>query len=304
MQGQSRYTYRYNEFQQAREPIPLSRAGVVGTDSHLVNIANGQCGDVKVSCWPTREGVEGGRSWGKLDATTSIGIVPFRARAGTTSSTVKVGNFELELFFCEPDQQGLGPTSFPDCHQEQCCGHAAIALVDLPAPTYVAGRAPSVGSNDTITDKPWEFRSEGIESCDGSYRAAKWKWDANGNEPVVSHGGVALQHKERPFVVACRVRGKAFVEVLHQRVPIRIRYQFSNEETPPKWWTMIPQQSNRDLSESMAQLDTMMQSLNTKPHAKFSPPTIPGATVSQGHSFGHAMISGSAPVIMGDVHFG
>lgn len=303
MRGQSRYTNRYSEFQRARDPIPLNQAGVLEIDSYLVNIANGQCGDVKVSCWPTREGVEGGRAWGKLNA-TSIAIVPFRARAGTTSSTVKVGAFELELFFCEPDWQGLGPAVFPDCYQQKNCVHSAIDLVESPAPVCVTGRTTSTGSEDTTIEKPWELRSEAIESCDGKSRAAKWKWVANGHEPVVSYGGVALQHMEEPFVVACRVRGKAFVELFHQSVPIRIRYQFSNEERPPKWWTMIPQQSSEDLSQDVAQLEAVMQNLNTISHEYHSHSlrAFRGTGRSQGHNFGPAMIGGSASVVMGDLH--
>lgn len=305
MRGRSRYAYRYDEFEQNQVPISVSQPEFLAADSHFLNIANGQCGSVTVSCWPTREGLEGGRTWGKLGPTDAA-ILPFRTRAETTCSVAKLETFELELFFGELDPQGFGPSSFPDiCHIQQSHLHAAIRLVDLPAPVYVTQSPATDSPQDTAADHPWTFRSKEIQNCDGLARAARWTWDANGHESVILHGGVAFEHVKKPFVVACRVRGKAFTELPTKACKsVRIRYRFSNEGSAPKWWTMIPQSSSEDLTHRVQQLEATMQILNTKPHGASSACTSPEMNSSQSHSFGGTTISGSAQVVMGNVYHG
>lgn len=308
MPGRSRYAYRYDDFHQNQEPIPVSQAGIIEADSYLLNIANGQCGDIRVSCWPSPEGDGRGRRWGKLGA-TDVAIMPFRTRAGTASPTAKVDTFELELFFTEANHQGFGPSRFPEpCCQEQCRCHAAIHLVNVPAPANLAQTSIATSFSVSSTKKPWTFRSEEVQGCSGLSGAAKWTWDANGHEPLILHGGVAFKHVGEPLVVTCRVRGRAFTEIPNQR--LRIRYQFSNEQDTPKWWVLVPRASNDDLAQSVDQLEAMIQNLNREPSGSDTPLTSAGigsqasAGPASGHNFGSATISGPAHVVMGDIHFG
>lgn len=174
--------------------------------------------------------------------------------------------------------------------------------MDLPAPKHVMQCSPIYDQADTTVSKLWRFRSEEIPNCDGLARGARWTWDANGHDPLVLHGGIALQHLGEPFVVACRVRGKAFVESPDQR--FRLHFQFSSEDNIPKWWMVVPQDSSQDLTQSVQRLEAEVHELNTMSDRKSSEVTTAIPSHSQGHGFGSSQIGGSANVIMGNAIFG
>lgn len=217
----SRYSSVYAEFDRDQRTQVSPLPGVLDSQSYLRDIANGDCGNVKVSCWPSPEGVEVGRKWGKW-RTTDIVIMPFRLRAGLLSPSIRLDHFETEVFVCEPDRQGHGPLSFPPtCRDQQGCSHSGIWLVQIPAPAYLSSHGNASPS------ALWTFKSEGISDCDGWSRAARWSFCPNGHEPRVLYGSLALKHLNKPFIMACKVRGAASIEIPASK--LRLRFKFGNE---------------------------------------------------------------------------
>lgn len=300
MRRRGRYAPRYGELKRPKKPVAGPETSVLDNESYLVDIANGNLGNICVSCWLTSEDIPGGRRWGKLGP-TDVAIMPFRTRAQLITPNVRLSTFDIEIFLRETDTTDSWPTPCPDiCHRHQRQPPSKVCLVDLPAPTDVAHEQIATGPSNAQSPKPWRFRSEVIQDCDGQTRAAKWTWDANGYKPMVLHGGLALRHQGAPFVVACRARGKGFVSL---RKHLRLRLDFSNDRLQPKWWTLVPQNSSNDLSDVISGLDMEMQSLNLNPSR-----SIPiGAQHVRGGAHGSnyelGTIGGQANVIAGNVYF-
>lgn len=307
MQPSSRHANLYGELWRRREPTALLQPDVLGNESYFVDIADGDFGNVRISCWPTPESFRGGRRWGRFGS-TKVGIVPFRTKAELTSDTVGLSVFEVELYFREIGPQGLIPESYRElCHGQQCQRrpHSSISLVNLPAPTNIAPQqilpvSTTVGTG--TTRKPWRFRSNSVKDCDGQARTARWTWDTNGHKPVVLYGGVALQHEGDPFLIACRARGKAYIKK-HRYPRIRIPLDFSYR-MQPKWWKLVPQNGHADLSTDIQNLDGEMQDLNMNSGKFTSADSSQQRSASRGHDYEHVKIGGHAKVIVGSGSFG
>lgn len=305
MRVRGRYAGRYADFAGREPALPRTQSEAVSVDGYsLLDIANAQFRNVRVSCWPSPEGAErmdGWRRWGKLGATdVTAAIIPFRTKAVGVSPAVRLNNFELEVFLCAPENQTAGPVTFPDpcCREQQCATHSDVWLLELPAPRDVHRPAVPMLQGDDAEPKPWRFRSEVVSSCDGRARAAQWIWDANGHEPVDLHGGLILRHSGDPFILACRARGKASIEIPDSR--LRVRIQFSNEQYEPKCFKITPQESGEDLMPDVRQFESVMQKLNTGLSAYANTLSTSELHRSEGHNFGDPSVH-DGNVIMGNV---
>lgn len=303
MRVRGRYAARYDEFERHEKPIQTAPSHIPSIDQYsLVDVANSQFSNVRVGCWPSPEGFEradGGRRWGKLGTSEiTAAIIPFRTKAIGTSSMIRFNNFELELFWYTPDPETAAPTSYPKpCSQQECEKHSDICLLDFPVPRNVT-RFPKPLFTTKSTQKSWTFRSEDMSSCDGQARAAKWIWEANGHDPVDLYGGVVLRHSGSPFILTCRVRGKASIEIPNSS--LRLRVQFSNEQYNPKWWKMMPRDSEEDLAPHVQKLEFLMRRLNLQSFEDSNEPFVSGGHGLQGNSYGNPNVN-DGNVIMGNV---
>lgn len=295
MHKHSRYANRYNELQQSEEPRNIPQPGTLGRTSAFQNIASGNFQSVSISCWPLSECLEGGRRWGKLDS-NNVAIMPFTTRADPTNPVVRLDSFEIELHICEIGPQGARPDSYPwSCPQEQleCQPHSPLWLVVNPAPTvFPVGQAANAAA-----DKSWTFRSKEIQYCDGKTRGGKWIWEANGHEPVLLYGGMALQHQCDPFLVACQVSGRASIE---RSKGAYVRLIFTNENIEPRWWEVQPLREDTDLKGDVRRLQSEMRSLNSEESGIQVHGPIESGTQGYGYGLGH--VSGYGTAIQGNVY--
>lgn len=275
-------------------------SGFLDRESYFVDIAGGDFGNIRITCWLQSENVTPGRRWGKLGSSHAA-ILPFSTTAQLLARNVRLKTFEIEMFLSEAGLQGSGPESFPvRCPGPECQAHSELCLIQPPAPSEVIRRYTGSASSNARTFKPWNFRSESIRDCDRHSRAAKWTWEAHNHEPVPLHGAIALRHQDSPFLVACRTRGELYV-LLRRRA--RLRLDFNNESKPPEWWQLSPEPSHADLSGSLSRLDIETQRLNQNRLSSASAPSSREQAGTQGSNYGHVNIAGYANVIVGSGSF-
>lgn len=306
-----RFRARYGEFEKSEIQVPRTQVRTLAAESHLFDIAEAhfdcaQYGTARVFCWPSPEGSDMGRRWGRYRAVDAV-IVPFRTKASLSKDNARLDTFELELFLCSSEAEIPAFLSFsrpcPIGWSGHLCDiHSEIRLVELPAPESMVGFPPDLHQQDTMLQKPWKLRSEVGCSCGNSERAAKWTWDAKGHDPIALYGGLALQHTGRPFLVACRVNGQALVQSPNGRLSSILK--FGGEKNDLKWWRLEPKASNDDLSISIGQLQEDMRRLNSKPTTKPSSTPDAGMDNSQSHNFATTTIGGNATAILGNLTIG
>lgn len=307
----SRFRANDDVFERREIRGPIAQTRTLADESHLFDIAeahfdSAKYGTARISCWLSPEGVKPGRRWGKYKSADAV-IVPFRTKASLSEDNARLNTFELELLLCSSEPESHSSISFSEpCPMgwsgNPCKIHSEVRLVDLPAPESMVGASTDLSPDDSMLRQPWKLRSEAGCSCGNSERAAKWIWDAKGHDPIALYGGLALQHTGRPFLVACRVNGQAFVKQSNGRVSSILK--FGGEKSELKWWRIEPKMSDEDLSIRIEHLQDEIRRLNLK--STTSPSAGPGAGTdnSQSHSFATTTIGGNATAILGNLTIG
>lgn len=306
-----RFRSRYKEFEKSETQPPVAQVGTLPAESHLFDIAEAhfdslEFGTARIFCWPSPEGVDTGRRWGRYRSVDAV-ILPFRTKASLSEDNATLNTYELELFLCSGEPESSASLSFSmPCpvgrSGEPCNVHSEICLVELPAPESMVGLPTDLPPNDVMLQKPWKLRSEVGCSCGNSHRAAKWIWDAKGHDPIALHGSLALKHAGRPFLIACRVNGQALVQHPNRRLSSILK--FGNGKNQLKWFRVEPKTSNADLSIGIEQLQDEMRRLNTRPTTNPSSDAGPRMDNLQGHTFGTTIVNGHATVYQGSVSIG
>lgn len=305
-----RFRARYSEFENNEIRAPIGQTRTLDAESHLFDIAEAhfdceEYGTAKIFCWPSPEGITG-RRWGRYRSVDAV-ILPFRTKASLSEDNTRLDTFELELFLCSSKPESPGALDFSKpCsngwYGKHCNIHSEIQLVELPAPESMVGCPPGMPPNDNMLQKPWRFRSEVGCSCVNSPRAARWTWDAKGHDPIALYGGLALQHTGQPFLIACRVRGQAFVLRSTGRPGSILK--FGGEKSVLKWWRVVPKFPGEDLSVGIEQLEVEMRRLNSRSTVGSSSCSGTKTDNASGHNFATTTIGGHATAILGNLTIG
>lgn len=216
----------------------------------MSDIAIASFGTARISCWTRPED----RKWG-IHHQQNAAVMRFRMKAAGPDDC-KLSDFELDLEFsvlpgdqgimdAECTTQGGSATVIADNQAEVC-------LIELPAPSCV----PVPPTIDC-----WSFRSDSIaDEQNGRSRTARWIWETSGEhrmlEGRILHGGIALRHPGKPFLVTCHVKGKV-------SKPGGFKLKFSSRHHVPRLWQIVPMCCEEDLQCHINRLEEEMVRLNT-----------------------------------------
>ena len=277
MRFKGRYSDRYDELNRTSSRLALD-ASIPNVD-----IADAKIGKIRVNCWVSPKG----RRWGKYTLEKNVhdaGVLRFQITLDQPPGH-KLSHFELELMFSD----SIAPQRVAPGRPSQAVTSAGVSLLQRPSPAYIEG----LPMNNNITSEArfnpqaqvggtggsaievtrtssrqvprcWVFRSVPSKNLllaggESTMSAAKWVWEANPYNPQVEtrgtlHGGVAVRHERKAFLVSCNVRGKAFSS--------GFRFWFGTKKNEPRLWQMEPRTCDEDITAQVDRLEAEMEALN------------------------------------------
>jgi hypothetical protein len=119
-------------------------------------------------------------------------------------------------------------------------------------------------------DHYWLFTSHWRDNETGKYDSVSWDWRAvSRNVRVLEdigklHGGVVIQHQQKPFFITCSIKGQLRTTAKATRF-----VRFGSEYDGPYFTIVTPPDSVEDLTASVRGLDdAIMESMRVTPSGK------------------------------------